>query len=118
MDERKRQKLQSIGIDLDEALERFMGREEMMLKFLLRFPQDPNFCQCKEAMEHKDTDAAYAAAHSLKGVVGNLSIKPLFRRASQLCDQLREKNLAGAGEEFGALEEEYQRAVETLLELE
>ena len=48
MDERKKQQLEAAGIDVADALARFMDNEALMLKFLLRFPQDQNFSLLKQ----------------------------------------------------------------------
>ena len=37
MDDAKREALKAAGIDVEDAVRRFMGKEELMMKFLLRF---------------------------------------------------------------------------------
>lgn len=114
MDDRQRVRLNAAGIDTEEALARFMGNEALMMKFLLRFPQDPSFQQLKESMDRKDAAGAFAAAHTLKGVVGNLSMKELFRRVSDVVEDLRGGDLASAEGKMEALEAQYRRMAQVL----
>ena len=107
MDEKWRQTLTRAGMDVDEALGRFMNLEEMLEKYLLRFPQDPNFSKLKRALEHRRSEEAYEAAHALKGVAGNLSMKRLFEAASGMVEQLRGDDLAGAADRLPELEQRY-----------
>lgn len=55
-----------------------MGNEALLERFLKKFPQDENYQKLCAAMEASDWEAALTAAHTLKGICGNLSIAPLF----------------------------------------
>ena len=114
MDEIKRQYLRDAGIDVEDALERFMGNETLMVKFLLRFPGDENFPRLKKALAEGDAGAAFTAAHTLKGVAGNLSMEELFRQVSPLVEDLRSENLTAAAGRMPALEKTYARVLEAL----
>ena len=117
MDGMKRALLEQAGVDVDEALGRFMGSEGLMMKFLLRFPQDENFARLCQAMEAGDAGQAFEAAHTLKGVAGNLSITGLFRQAGALVEDLRGGDLEGAREKLPALEAQYAQVTQALAEL-
>ena len=52
----------------------------------------------KEALEKKDLNAAFDAAHALKGVLGNLSLTPLVEPTSEMTELLR----AGKDEDYQA----------------
>lgn len=114
MDAPRKTYLEAAGIDVDEALERFMGNEALMTKFLLRFPEDPNFPQLKQALAGGDGARAFEAAHALKGVVGNLSMKKLFQSMSVLVEDLRAQDLAAAAGRMPELEAQYNQMVEAL----
>ena len=114
MEEARKKQLEAAGIDVDDALSRFMDNESLMVKFLLRFPQDQNFRQLQEALAAGDAAGAYTAAHTLKGVAGNLSMAALFRQASAVTEDLRKEDLAGAAARMGALEAEYHRVIAAL----
>lgn len=117
MDEKRKEQLMAAGVDAEDALFRFMGNENLMMKFLLRFPEDPSFPQLKEAMEHGDAAQAFTAAHALKGVTGNLSMKSLFQQISAMVEELRKGDLAAAAGMMEKLEPQYQRTVQALREL-
>lgn len=114
MEQQVRQQLEAAGVQVEDALYRFMGNEGLMLKFLLRFPQDENFGALQQAMDRGDVGAAYQAAHTLKGVAGNLAIEPLFTAASAVVEELRAEQLQEAAERMPALEEVYLRTVALL----
>ena len=78
MTESLKTQLIKAGIDVNSALERFMGNEALLERFLKKFPQDENYQKLCAAMEASDWEAALTAAHTLKGICGNLSIAPLF----------------------------------------
>ncbi len=48
MDDTIKKQLTEAGVDLDKTMERFMNNEALYLKFLKRFPEDPNYAQLKE----------------------------------------------------------------------
>ena len=114
MDETRRAQLAAAGVDVEEALTRFMGNEDLMLKFLLRFPEDPSFSQLKAAMEHGDAAGAFTAAHTLKGVAGNLAMTGLFRQVSLLVEDLRSQDLPAAQARMPVLEETYTGIIAAL----
>lgn len=114
MDEKRRVELEKAGIDTNDALARFMENEALMMKFLLRFPEDPSFAQLQEAMEHGDAAQAFTAAHTLKGVAGNLSMRDLYGLVSRVVEDLRAGDLAGAASRMPELEKRYQELVRTL----
>ncbi len=117
MDATKKAKLEEAGINVEEALGRFMNNEGLMMKFLLRFPQDKNYPQLQEAMAAGDAEAGYRAAHTLKGVVGNLSMTRLFAVSSVVSDALRGGDLAQAEAKMPELEQAYRQVMEILKEI-
>lgn len=72
-----------------------MGRlltEERVKKFLLMFLKDTSFNELEAAMESKDYDSAFRAAHTLKGVCSNLGIEMLGKISSEITEALRAKD--------------------------
>lgn len=96
MHEEQIKALQEAGIDYQSALERFMNNEALLKRFLLKFLSDSNYAALENALKAGDVDAAFHAAHTLKGVTGNLSMTPLFQALTEQSDFLRNKNLAEA----------------------
>lgn len=117
MNNAQREQLTAAGINVEDALDRFMNNEGLMLKFLLRFSEDQSMSQLRLAMECQDADGAFEAAHTLKGVAGNLSMTGLFHQASILVEHLRNRDLTAAAGEMAALEEQYARVMAALAAL-
>lgn len=114
MDALCKQRLCDAGIAVDDALARFLGNESLMLRFLGRFVQDNSFDQLTRAIAEGDAEAAFFAAHTLKGVVGNLSMKTLYTVTSEMVEDLRRKDLRAAEEKLPALQTQYQVVVQAL----
>ena len=93
--ERKRE-LETAGVDVDQALERMMGSDGLLERLLAKFLEDQNYSGLRAALEVGDTDRAAAAAHTLKGMCGNLSMTGLFQLFTRQVAALREGDLAGA----------------------
>ncbi|MEQ2445047.1 Hpt domain-containing protein [Pseudoflavonifractor sp. CLA-AP-H29] len=117
MDDRIRAGLAAAGIDVDEALERFMGSEAMLTRFLKKFPADPGFSALAAALAAGDQEGAVNAAHTLKGLCGNLSIKPLFTGFDRQVALMRAGDWAAAAAMMPQLTEDYNRTVEAILAL-
>ena len=87
MDTLKKETLKAAGVDVENALERFMGKEDFLERMLKKFAADTNYAKLAEAVGKKDPESALQASHTLKGMCGNLSITsliPLFTRQVEL----------------------------------
>lgn len=92
MDENFKKQLEENGVDVDATLKRFMGREAIFMKFILKFADDGSCKEIRKGLENQDIQAAFERAHSLKGVAGNLGIIPVYTLAAQISDLLRGKH--------------------------
>lgn len=77
-----------IGSDYAAVLER-LGAEDMIRRFVLKFPQDPSFSALEEGFAKRDAEVAFRAAHTLKGVCANLGFDRLYAPAAALTEKLR-----------------------------
>ena len=68
------EKLNEFGADTKEGLMRCCGNEGLYLRLVKMIPAK---------------NAAFEAAHALKGVLGNLSLTPMYERAVTVTEQLR-----------------------------
>jgi glycosyltransferase involved in cell wall biosynthesis len=93
-----RQDCINAGINYDDGVARFVGNAGMYEKFLRSFLQDDSFAQLREAMGRGDVGASFQAAHTLKGLTGNLSLERLYKKLVVLTDALR-----GEGDVIGEL---------------
>lgn len=89
MDDNLKKQLEENGADVDTTLKRFMGNETIYLKFIKKFLDDKNFQAIKNGLEQNNYEAAFAGAHSLKGVAGNLGLNPVYEAASEMSELLR-----------------------------
>ena len=83
--------LKEFGADTEKGLAMCMGNEALYLRLVGSVPGEPRFDDLISALEKKDLDAAFDAAHALKGVLGNLSLTPLFDKASVITEHLRNR---------------------------
>ena len=96
MDIEKKQRFIDAGIDVADALNRFMGNENMLERFLGKFTADQNYQKLVDALDRHDEEAALAASHTLKGVCGNLSMTKLFDLLTAQVKAFRDGDFDGA----------------------
>ncbi len=77
------------GGDNSAAMGRFFGNEGMYLRFLDMFFQDESFQQLENALDAGDLKDAFAAAHTLKGVAGNMGLTPFYKAVCVIVERLR-----------------------------
>ena len=110
----RRAALEAAGIDVASALERMMGSEALLERLLGKFLDDPQYPALLAALEQGDLEGAVSAAHTLKGVCGNLSMTGLYGQFTRQVDALRAGDLSGARalmEEIGPAYEAVCRAI-------
>ncbi|WP_449316488.1 Hpt domain-containing protein [Rubneribacter sp.] len=105
-------------INREEALERFGGNEALFRRLALKFLDDAHFGELEAALARADASAAQAAAHSLKGVAGNLSFDELYGACCALNDALREGDLESAQDLLPRARRAYHQVCEALREME
>ena len=93
MKEAHRAQLEAAGSQVGEALERMMGSEALLKRLLGKFLDDPQYPALRAALEAGDVERAVSAAHTLKGVCGNLSMTELYGLFTRQVDALRAGDL-------------------------
>lgn len=84
--------LRELGVDIDEALNRFMGNSALYEKMLNKLTAAVKDVQVLPFFEAGDNKTALENAHALKGVTGNLSVTPLYKAYTEIVDELRADN--------------------------
>lgn len=107
--------LEDYGADYETTLARFMGNEQLYLRILRKFPQDDTLQKLGQALRDGDCTNAFNAAHTLKGVTGNLGLTPLYRAVCSIVEPLR----AGEAHEnhaalYRSIQAEYQKVLDLL----
>ena len=74
-----------LGLDFDAVLSRLVN-EKLVQKFALKFLDDPSFQNLKDALDSKDVETAFRAAHTLKGVCLNLGFDRLYEVSAELTE--------------------------------
>lgn len=83
--------LRDFGADVDDGMQRCMNNEAFYLRLVGMAIEDKGFENLRDAVEKADLDAAFEAAHALKGILANLSLTPLYTPTSEITELLRAK---------------------------
>ena len=83
--------LKAIGVNTDEGLARCMNNEQFYLMLVGKVLNDDSIERLNNAIKSGNLDEGFEIAHSLKGVLGNLSLTPLFDAVVEITELLREK---------------------------
>lgn len=73
----------ALGGNYEDTVRRLYN-EKLVEKFLFKFEEDPSFENLKKALEEEDLEAAFRAAHTLKGVAQNMGFDNLAESSSVL----------------------------------
>lgn len=81
--------LKELDVNVDEALQRFLNKAELYEKMLKKLPPVLDGKRVLTAIDAGDIDGAIETAHTMKGVLGNLSITPLYKSYTDIVALLR-----------------------------
>lgn len=107
----------AVGGDYDAVIGR-LKKEERVKKFARLFLEDPSYGQLVDNIREQNTDEAFRAAHTLKGVCQNLSFTRLYEAAYEITESLRCGDLAKAKEQMTPVQDAYQVIIEALDKIE
>ncbi|MEG0503566.1 MAG: Hpt domain-containing protein, partial [Raoultibacter sp.] len=79
----------SCGIDYRGGVDRFGGNAALYEKFIFRYLDDDHFNQLVQAINSDNAEEGFRVAHTLKGVVGNLSFSEFFTVLDPATEALR-----------------------------
>ena len=104
------EKLNVFGANTAEGIARCVNNEAFYLRMVDKAMSDANYGKLETAIHAGDKDAAFEAAHALKGVLGNLSLTPILDPVVEITELLRSRTetdysplLAEAKVQFEAL---------------
>lgn len=100
--------LERFGCNVGEALDRVIGDEELYVECLESVQHDDAFYALGDALEKGRSKEAFEQAHTLKGVLGNLSLTPLYETVIRIVEPLRAGKTDGLDGEYGELMAERQ----------
>ena len=108
------EELRKVGVEPEEAIERFMGNEMLYLKYLIRFTEDENYRILSDSLAEGECRKAFEAAHTLKGVCGNLSVKGMEILLKEQVEYLRSGDIEKAKLMMPELKNAYEQVVSVL----
>ena len=97
------ERLISLGCDVPGALPRFVGRRDFYCRMLTLVPNDENFEKLGAFLIAGDVKASFEAAHTLKGVLANMGLTPMYREVCAIVEPLRAGKTGGTQEHYDAL---------------
>lgn len=103
-----REKLIAKGVPYQEVMERFVNDEGFYFDFLHQFTQDEYIDVLAQALTEKDAENAFKAAHTLKGLMGNLGLIFLVEDISPLVEILRKGTVQGTENLFVSFQKHHQ----------
>jgi HPt (histidine-containing phosphotransfer) domain-containing protein len=80
----------AVYIDIDEGLKRVMDNKKLYAKLLAKFKNETTLDDIINALAQGRLEDARIAAHTLKGVSANLSLKQLFLKVQELEARIKE----------------------------
>lgn len=110
----KRYQLSKAGVSATEGIARFNGDKELYEETLKKFPNDDNYSKMCDAIEADDVTAAFRAAHSLKGVAGNLSMNRLFEDIVPMVEILRAGSMEQVEMHLEKVKQDYQEVIDAI----
>lgn len=87
--------LEKMGCHVDEALERVVNDKEFYVDCLNAVVEDPCFDELEANLKAGNLSAAFDSAHTLKGVLANLSLTPLYEITERIVEPLRAGRIEG-----------------------
>ncbi|MCR4770683.1 MAG: Hpt domain-containing protein [Oscillospiraceae bacterium] len=82
--------LRRFGAKTEEGLGRCLNDEGFYLDLVKMVLEEKGFEKLASSLERGDWQAAFEAAHSLKGSLGNLALTPIYAPTAELTERLRD----------------------------
>lgn len=110
---------EKIGVDYTEITNR-LPSEALIKRVLLKFLDDKTFQGLTEAVEKRDFQEIFYAAHTLKGIAANLGLHPLYQEVSELTELTRNevRDEAAVWEAFRKVEKYYLEEIEDIRKID
>ena len=107
---------EKVGSDYEGVLKR-LGSDAMLKRFSIKFLDDPSFQALKDHLEAGNTQEAFRAAHTLKGICANLGFDKLFKSDQELTELLRGGDQTGWEPLFATVKADYEELTAAIREL-
>ena len=102
-----------MGANYQDVIKR-LPSVSMIEKFALKFREDTSFQELEKALNDKQVEIAFRAAHTLKGVCQNLGFDNLYKASFDITEKLRGRDTEGCEELLARVEEQYNNTVDAI----
>lgn len=109
---------EAYGANYAATMPRFVGKEALYMRFLTMFFADDSYETLGSMLAAQDWKAAFEAAHTLKGVAGNMGLTPLYDVVCTLLELLRAGGRQEDAAHYDALYAEIGREMERVRALD
>ena len=82
-------KLNEWGADTELGIRRCANNKDLYLRLVKMLNENEGFSKLEETINNNDLQAAFQAAHGLKGVLANLELIPLYKPVFAITELLR-----------------------------
>ena len=113
-----KKQLVEAGVEIDEALSRFMDSDMLYFKFLKLFLNDKSYSNLNDAIAKGDIGNAYVYAHTLKGVTSNLSFNRFLEALMPMHNSLKDGISKDYSNDLKILEDQYNELVKIINEID
>ena len=83
--------LREYGANVEEGMSRCLNDESFYMRLVKMAADEEKFEKLPAAVESGDLDAGFELAHGLKGIIGNLSLTPLYDPICEITELLRSR---------------------------
>ena len=101
--------LRQYGANVEEGVTRCAGNEAFYLRLAEMIKNEPGFDRLEKAVLGGQLREAFEAAHSLKGVLGNLAITPLYEPMCEITELLRAETETDYSGLLGTIRQEKEK---------
>lgn len=102
-----------IGADYSDVLKR-LPSESLIARLIVKYLQDPSYRELMEAVQRSEVDAAFRAAHTLKGVCQNLGFSNMIQPVSDVTEIFRAGTMDGAAPLLEIITKEQEKVAEAI----
>lgn len=107
-------RLKKWNCDIDGTMSRFLNNKEFYINLLHDVPNQIEFLDLGKHLKAKDLKRAFMDAHTLKGVLGNMGLTPMYNEVCLIVEPLRINKMDGVNEHYKALMNELDELKEIL----
>jgi len=99
--------------DLNGTISR-LGSSSLLEKLIKKYLDDKSMDSLNTAIENKDCQEAFKAAHTMKGTALNLGFSDLAKSSSELTEILREGRLSDSFDAYLQVKNDYAKVINAI----